>query len=249
MTWAEYWDGETTIYVNARHMSVHCERVARDILQYLPAPNARVADYGCGVALSAGRLADACGHLYLCDSAPSVRQGLTARYAGRPDISIVTPLQFERLPSRTIDMIIVNSVVQYLSERELAHLLGVARDKLSPRGRLVLADVVPRNVGPLRDALELLKFAKANAFLLSAAVGLVRSYFSSYRQVREKLGFLRFDEPEIIRLLARSGFIARRHYPNVGHNAQRMTLLAIPRTAQAELEGAAVDDAAIRRSA
>jgi SAM-dependent methyltransferase len=227
VTWAEYWNGETTVYVNARHTSVHYETVARDMLRHLPGPNARVVDYGCGEALSAQRLADACGHLYLCDSAPRVRERLLVRYGGHPKISIAAPGEFEQLPAGTIDLIVVNSVIQYLSEGELAHLLGVSRAKLSPRGRLLLADIVPRNVGPLRDALELLKFARANDFLFSAAVGLVKSYFSRYRRVRERLGFLQLDEPEVTRLLAEAGFVARRHYPNLGHNTHRMTLLAV----------------------
>ncbi len=232
VTWAEYWNGETTIYVNARHRSVHYDVVARDVLHYLPGPGARVVDYGCGEALSAHRVADACAHLYLCDAAPKVRDRLAARYAGRPNIGVIGPEQFEQLPPGTIDMIVVNSVVQYLSAGELARLLAIARDKLNPVGRLLLADVIPRQVGPLRDAAELLKFAKANGFLLSAAAGLVRSYFSSYRRKRERFGLLRLDETEIIGLLAQSGFVARRTYPNVGHNVQRMTLLAVPASAE-----------------
>lgn len=239
VTWVEYWNGTTTLYVNARHIKAHYEAVTRDILGYLPAHDARVVDYGCGNTLGAGCVAKACGHLFLCDSAPSVRDQLISRYAGVANISVITPQQFEDLPTGAIDLIIANSVVQYLSASEFGHLLAVSRGRLSPDGRLVLADVIPRHVGPVRDAVELLKFARANGFLLSAAAGLVRSYFSSYRKFRERFGLLKFDELEFLRLLSRSGFVACRRYPNVGHNTRRMTFLASLRKAGASARASA----------
>lgn len=229
MSWAEYWSGKTTIYVNARHKRVHYEVVARDIINCLPGPDARVVDYGCGEALSAERVAAACARLFLCDSTARVREALAARYAGHAGIEILSTPQFEQLPAGTIDMIVANSVIQYLSAPELAHFLAVARDKLSPDGRLVLADVIPRRIGPLRDAAELLKFAAANGFLVSAGLGLVRSFFSNYRHVRQSLGLLQFDEAEILKVLDDAGFVAHRRQPNIGHNAQRMTFLASAR--------------------
>ncbi len=129
---------------------------------------------------------------------------------------------------RTIDLIVANSVVQYLSLADLDRLLSLSRGKLGPSGRLVLADIIPRDVGALTDAAQLLGFAAANGFLLAAALGLVRSFFSSYRRVRATLGLLRFDEAEILEVLRRSGFSAHRHHPNIGHNAKRMTFVASP---------------------
>lgn len=226
VTWSEYWNGETTIYVNARHKSVHYETVARDIVACLPGPGARVVDYGCGEALSAHLVADACAHLYLCESSESTRQRLAARTVDRRNVDIISPQQFEQLPPGSVDVIVANSVIQYLSPSELAHLLAVSREKLCREGRLVLADVIPRHVGMVRDVAELLKFAAANGFLLAAGAGLVRSYFSSYRQIRQRLGLLQFDEAEILVLLAQSGFVAHRRTPNIGHNARRMTFVA-----------------------
>jgi SAM-dependent methyltransferase len=228
-TWAEYWNGDTTVYVNARHRRVHYERVARDLIEHhLPTGTAAVVDYGCGDALSAHLVADACRHLFLCDSAPNVRDQLSARYAGRGNVGVIGPAEFENLPPGSVDLIVVNSVVQYLTTPEFARLLALAHGRLATGGRLVLADVIPRRVGPLQDAAELLRFARANGFLLPAAAGLVRSYFSSYRHVRERLGVLCFDEPELIAVLRQAGFEATRTYPNIGHNARRMTLVARP---------------------
>jgi hypothetical protein len=229
VSWAEFWNRETSIYVNDRHRRVHYEGIARDMLRYVPGPGARLVDYGCGDTLCAEKVAAACSHLFLCESAPTVREKLNARYAACPNISVIDPEQFAGLEPGSIDTVVVNSVVQYLSAAEFDRLLAVAREKLGGAGRLVLGDIVPRRVNPLRDAVELFRFAAANGFLLAAAVGLTRSSLSSYPRLRREAGFLQFDEAEILRELERAGFAARRDYPNIGHNTARSTFVATPR--------------------
>jgi SAM-dependent methyltransferase len=253
VTWIEYWNQDTTIYVNARHKRVHYDRVACDILRHVPSMHALVVDYGCGDTLNAERVASACGHLVLCDAAPTVRERLSARYAGCENISVISPEQFDELDAATVDVIIVNSVIQYLSPAEFTRLLSVCHHKLRPDGCLVLGDVIPRNVNPLRDAIELMKLAGAHGFLLSATTGLVRSYFSDYLRVRREAGFQQFDETEIVQRLQLAGFAAERHETNIGHNSARMTFRALvrpgPETATGSQAKSAVSasDAAARR--
>ena len=227
MSWAQYWNQETSLYVNARHRRLHYERVTRDIVAYVPAGDVQLLDYGCGDTPAAVVLAAACGRLFLCDASPRVRERLAARYADRGNITVASPQDVEALAAHSLGMIVVNSVVQYLSRPQFEHLLRRVREKLKPGGVLLLADVVPRQVGPFRDALELLKFAAGAGFLLPALFGLARSYFSPYRKIRQSSGFLQFDEAEILQLLRQHGFTAQRQPCNVGHNAQRMTFLAL----------------------
>jgi SAM-dependent methyltransferase len=229
VTWIEYWNQDTTIYVSARHKRVHCEKVACDMLCHVPGPHALVVDYGCGDTLNAERVASACGNLFLCDAAPNVRERLSARYAGWENISVISPGQFEALDAATIDVVIVNSVIQYLSQAEFTRLLSICHRKLRHEGCVVLGDVIPRNVNPVRDAIELMKLAVAHGFLLSAAIGLVRSCFSDYLRVRRESGFLQFDETEVVQQLRLAGFAAERHKSNIGHNSARMTFRALVR--------------------
>jgi len=237
VTWVEFWNRETTIYVSARHKQVHYALIARDLLKYVPGATARVVDYGCGDTLSAREVAAHCGQLYLCESAASVRERLADRYADCPAITVISPEQFAELDSGSIDTVVINSVVQYLSPAQLRAVLALARQKLAGTGRLVLGDVIPRQVGPLGDALALLKLAAGNGFLLAALVGLVRSVFSSYPRVRRELGFLQLDEAEVLHLLAQAGFDGRREPHNIGHSTTRMTFVATPRAGPAEPPG------------
>ena len=58
------------------------------------------------------------------------------------------------------------------------------RRLLKPNGLFLLGDVVPPGVPAVSDAFALLRFAKANGFLLAALGGLVRTVFSDYWRLR-----------------------------------------------------------------
>ena len=74
--WLAFFDSRHFIYVNARHKDVHYQLIGREIAALVPAPDARVLDYGCGEALHADLVAEAAGELILCEAAPGVRAAL-----------------------------------------------------------------------------------------------------------------------------------------------------------------------------
>ena len=171
MTWRDFWNADTPIYANARHKEVHYRLVADDIVRLLPGAGGRVLDYGCGEALSADRIAARVAHLYLCDAAPLVRERLQARFAGTANISVLAPEELDRVGEGTLALAILNSVLQYLDPAERDEVLAAIRRKLHPGGRLIVADVLPHHLSPLRDARALLGLAAANGFLAAAAGG------------------------------------------------------------------------------
>ena len=226
LRWIDFWNSETTIYVNARHRAAHYRQIAEGIVRNVASREARVLDYGCGRALSADLVADACAHLYLCDGAENVRAALAEQFRSRSDITVIAPDDISGLPDGSIDLLVVNSVVQYLSVDELRQALKVWRRKLSAGGTLLLADIIPPGRGAVADAASLLKFAAANGFFFAAGAGLVRTFFSDYRRLRLQLGIQMFDETSMIELLKSCGFAVRRHFPNLGHNTGRMAFAA-----------------------
>lgn len=226
MSWREYWNSDTPIYVNARHKEVHYQRIAEDIGRLLPGSGARVLDYGCGEALSADRLASRCRHLYLCDGAALVRCRLQERLGHLANVTILAPEGIDAVADRGVDRIVVNSLVQYLTRSDLADLLVQWRHKLAPGGRLVIANVLPPHLTAGADVMALLRFAAAHGFLLPAMIGLGRTFFSDYRRVRAKLGLAHYAEAEMLALLADAGFSAERMSWNFGHNPARMAFSA-----------------------
>ena len=124
--WIAFWDSEHSIYVNARHRDVHYRRIAQDIRAHLPA-GAAVLDYGCGEALHADIVAETAGRLILCEAAPMVRAALGRRFGENPKIEVRAPEEIAALPSGSIDVVVLHSVAQYLSPKELDELLVLFR--------------------------------------------------------------------------------------------------------------------------
>ncbi len=225
MSWRDFWNGEHAIYVSPRHKALHYRQIASDLIGHIPAPDAVVLDHGCGEALDAGRVAAACGKLYLCEAAPSVRDKLRAMLGGKANVSVVSPEEVEALPDATLDLVVANSLIQYLSRDELVALLATWRGKLKPGGRLVVADIIPPDVSPLTDASQLLAFAWRGGFLLAALAGLVRTAFSDYRKLRAQYGLSTYRIAEITALIAAAGFADVMPAKNFGHNPHRLTLV------------------------
>ena len=226
--WRSFWDSNHSIYVNARHKDVHYREVAEGIARYVPGPDARVLDYGCGEALHADFIAAVAREVYLSDSAPTVRAQMTERFAGNPRIKVLAPEEVEHLPSQTFDLIVSNSVVQYLTAAELERLLAMWRRLLKPDGALIVADVIPPDVGAISDVTALLRYARRNGFLLAAMLGLARTAISPYRKLRSQLGIGQYTEADFRQKLVGAGLSAERLAHNLEHNPARMSFRAKP---------------------
>lgn len=226
MSWRDFWNGEHAIYVSPRHKLLHYRQVAADLIRHIPSPDAVVLDHGCGEALSADRVAAQCGKLYLCEAAPSVRERLAANFGHIRKIAVVSPEEVAALDDASLDLVVANSLIQYLTRTELSDLLALWREKLKPGGKLVIADVIPPDVSPLTDASQLLAFAWRGGFLTAALAGLVRTALSDYRKLRAELGLATYTEGEITLLIGGAGYLAVERQPNFGHNPHRMTFAA-----------------------
>lgn len=225
-SWIDFWDGDHAIYVSERHKQLHAANVGRDIARHLPSPSAVVLDHGCADALYAEALARQCGQLLLCDAAETVRANLAARTQQQSNIAVVDPAAVEAWTDGSFDLIVSNSLIQYLSRPQLEHLLDVWRVKLKPNGRLLVADVIPPGVSPLTDAMALLRFAWSGGFVGAALAGLVRTALSDYGKIRARLGFATYAEDEFLAILAQHGLAGQRIRPNLGHNQARMAFAA-----------------------
>ena len=228
-SWTQFWDTDHSVYVSVRHLDSHYSHIADDILRVLPQGQPRVLDHGCGEALHAGRIASACSALYLCDAAPKLRARLAERFASEPRIAVLAPNAIESLPESSLDLVVANSLVQYLTAGALGGLLTTWRRTLKPGGRLIISDVITPQQTAVTDATALLRFAAKRGFLMDAVTGLARTFFSDYRRLRSQLGLTRYAEADLIKLLNENGFSAERLEPNFGYNRARLAVLATQR--------------------
>lgn len=226
--WIDYYDSTHTIYASKLHRDLHFQLIARDIIGYIGSPDAVVLDYACGEALSAARVAEACGMLYLAEPAPGVRGRLIARFAPNTKIRVRSLEDLRKMAEHSIDLVVMNSVAQYMTAGELDSAFLTVRRLLKPGGRLVVGDVLRPEVGMPRDVIALLRFAATHGFLRDALVGLVSTALSDYRQLRSRIGLQRYGEAEMVAKLEHAGFTASRVAVNIGHNPWRMTFVARP---------------------
>jgi ubiquinone/menaquinone biosynthesis C-methylase UbiE len=224
--WIDYYDSTHTIYASKRHRDLHFQVIAEDIIGYISFAEAVVLDYACGEALSAARVAEACGKLILAEPAPGVRGRLIARFAPNTKIRVRSLDDLRKMEEKSVDLAVVNSVAQYMTPAELDTAFAVIRRLLKPGGRLVLGDILRPEVGMARDVLALLRFALTHGFLKDALIGLISTALSDYRHLRSRVGLQRYSEAEMIEKLAASGFTASRAHFNIGHNPWRMTFVA-----------------------
>jgi SAM-dependent methyltransferase len=225
-SWREFWDSAHSIYVSERHKDVHYRDVAEQVAAFVPQADARVLDHGCGEAIHADLVAARAREVLLCDAAASVRAAIGARFAANPKIRVIAPEEVEHLATASLDLIFANSLVQYLTEPELDALLATWRRLLVADGVLIVADVIPPDVGPLSDVMALLRYAATNGFFVAALVGLMRTALSPYRRLRNELGIARYSEPDFLKKLQQAGFRAERLTRNVEHNPARMSFRA-----------------------
>src|ERR1700761_3524456 len=171
--WIDYYDSTHTIYASKLHRDLHFQLIARDIIGYISSPDAVVLDYACGEALSAAKVAEACGKLYLAEPAPGVRGRLIARFAPNTKIRVRSLEDVRKMAEHSVDLVVMNSASQYMTPQELDLAFATIRRLLKPGGRLVLGDVLRPEVGMFRDVVALLRFASTHGFLRDALVGLI----------------------------------------------------------------------------
>lgn len=224
--WVSFWDSQHSIYVNARHFDVHYRDIADGIVALLPRPDLRVLDYGCGEAIHAGTVAAKAASLTLCESAPTVRAHLGERFAGNGKIAIVAPEALAAMPAGAFDIVVVNSVAQYLTPEELDRLLAAWKRLIAPGGALIVGDVIPPGISAVTDLAALLRYAARNGFLMAALAGMVRTLFSDYRVLRRTLGLTTYREADFLAKLRAAGFSAERLAHNLEHHPARMTFRA-----------------------
>ena len=180
--WNAYWeeisDDQEVFRAEARDHVARLRRLVR------PAADARVLDFGCGFGFAAEQLAPHVGSVALWDGSSSVRRRARMRVAHLPNIEFVDLSRVDAsLPAERFDLITVHSVLQYMSEDEIAHWLRTWRRMLNPGGRLVLSDLIQPGTSAIRELLDYLQFAATSGFFIDAFIGGLKE-FAHYFKAR-----------------------------------------------------------------
>jgi cyclopropane fatty-acyl-phospholipid synthase-like methyltransferase len=200
-TWSAYWDGLTD---RQRHFREESAEYVRNLAAtgWLHA-GACVLDFGCGFGHVADGVAPLVGELSLYDASANMRCRAAVTVARHRNIRFLDffPPRSVAGPAPRFDLILVNSVVQYMTPDEFSRWLERWRDLLAPGGRIVVSDIIPPEHAGLWEIFDLLRFSARRGFLLTAlwqAVG----ELGPYGRIRKAHPLTRFDTSELTRRAA-----------------------------------------------
>lgn len=132
-------------------------------------PQARVLDFGCGFGHVAQLLAPRVGELFLWDASANMRRRARINVAGYQNIRFLDLSNPKSLPDGLqFELILVNSVVQYMTLDEFSGWLIRWRRMLVPNGRLVISDLISPEYPAIRDIVDLLRLSARRGFLIPA---------------------------------------------------------------------------------
>jgi len=127
------------------------------------------------------------------------------------------------------DMILVNSVAQYMAPEELCAWLPRWREMLAPRGTLVLSDLIAPDHSGVSDVADLLRLGvryRSPLRAISEAIGGVAHYWRTSRAVP----LTRISRGDLTSRAARAGLDIELLPNNLTHFRNRWTAVLRPRT-------------------
>lgn len=141
-------------------------------------------------------------------------------------IRVIDDAALDAMASASIDLIIVNSVAQYLSRQQFNNALRHFHALLKPDGKLLLGDIIEPDTLLIGHVTAFTQFAWQNDFFVAAIFGLVRNFISPYRKLRRDAGYACYSETEILLILKGEGFVGERLMSNIVVSQLRSSYLA-----------------------
>lgn len=180
-------------------------------------PQSRVLDFGCGYFDVGLGIADRVGCIDGFD--PDELTLDVVRQRVKPNSPSQLFGSVEAIPRRHYDLIIANSVVQYLGgDADLARTLTLFRDCLRGRGTVLLGDLIPPWYSSALDAFRSLWVAFRHRMMLAMVVHLWKAAFKGPR-----LQLYQIAPNRIVELAAETGFACRLLDCNVTPSRRRFS--------------------------
>lgn len=220
-SWPEYWerleDEQPIFRAEARD---YVARLRSDL-----GVDGRVLDFGCGFAWGADSLAPFVREMAVWDAAANMRKRARLRLASHANVRFVdlsTP--DVDASAGQFDVILVNSVVQYMSEEQLVAWLGRWRRLLAPGGRLVLSDVILPQYSFLADLAAFLWFSLTQGIFVQSVIAGFRE-IGRYQSIKGQLPLLKLTSDDLKRLADRAGLTVSVHRRNLTFHANRLSAI------------------------
>ena len=225
-SWTRYWE-EPDIC-----QQMHLHRVqAADYVTNLETSmslnaEARVLDFGCGFGFVADKLSEKVEKVFIWDASDNMRSMARKLLARRRNIKSLNLSDGKVIPRKvSFDLIIVNSVVQYMNIDEFSSWLVRWRTMLAPNGRIILSDVIrPDTRSMLQEICELLAFCARRGVLMHT-LWLKLKHLRQYRKISKARSLMRVGEHTLRRLASVAGMSVEVLPANLTHLSGRYTVV------------------------
>jgi predicted TPR repeat methyltransferase len=184
----------------------------------------RVLDFGCGLGMTAARIAERVRTIAIWDESASMRRRAFDRISrvGRADLldlSAGAPTGVQ-----PFDLILVHSVVQYVTERELEQLMALWAAVLETSGVVILSDVVPERSNIVHDIVHTVAFSIRRGVRFAAGAAMLRE-FARYAAARKRAPLLRLSVARVAAMAAAAGLECRALDANLGFRRNRLSFV------------------------
>ena len=194
-----------------------------------------VLDFGGGAGFVTEALSPMAAAVWWWDPSPAMRAAAAPRLAALPNARVapVEALVGAEEPPLRFDLILVNSVIQYMTPDELAGWLHAWRRLLRPEGRIVLSDLIAPGRALVWDALDQLSLGIRHGFLARAVVAGLGELGPIGAAIR-RYGFTRLAPEELRRCASGARLEARVLPVSLTHRRRRFAaVLSVPGAADA----------------
>ena len=225
-SWKSFWESASSCGLSYVEAEYFVEALKQHVgLQ----PGWRVLDFGCGFGFTAGLIAPRVASVSVWDRAANMRAHARDHLATQGNVGFLDLGTAIALPDGGgFDLIVVNSVVQYMSADELAGWLAVWCDGLAPEGRLVLSDLIPRGYDVRRDIPAVLLFSLRRGMLLRALIEGVKEGHR-HRQVHRSAPLLTIAPEELTQQATELGLDTEILPMNLSSHPARLSVVLTPR--------------------
>ncbi len=181
-----------------------------------------VLDFGAGWGTVSDRILPFCKELYALDSSERMRNIMRNRFEKTDKLHVVASI--EEIPG-PVDVVIVNSVFQYIPMQTGIEILKSFGDKCTSDSRVVLSDLIPISYSKVADLLFLILHTAVAGKLLEFASHVLRAVRqSSDSNLSDKLE--RYESGFITTVLRDSGFDVELLPRNLTPSSKRYSILA-----------------------
>ena len=187
-----------------------------------------VLDFGAGRGDVSLLLASKVAKVYLYDTSPAFQKALATRCASIPNACVIND---PAVISNTVSLILVNSVIQYLSSAEVTQMFSHFRRISDQHTKIIIADILPLGYSKIPDALHLIVSGIRNGYIREFMANMISCLIFSPELSLKSSSLQMYDYTTLAEIASQEGFSCRKLPDNFTSSQLRYTIQCTVRQA------------------